>query len=312
LGADDREKIRVAVCDQLSHTWQGKRVDPAFIAGIGVKLPADLRGRLDAADRLAPIMTTASRISGNPRLIKRFLNALAIRMTISKAHGVGVDEAVLAKMLLFERCGPAKAYAQIASAVATDANGHPVFLESMEKDAKAGKLAKLEEPWSDAFSREWLALQPALGDKDLRGVLYVSREHAPVMTPEDGLSSEGAELLDALLSQPTMAAALKAKLTQLARAEIAVIMSRLLDVALQEQEWGTPDILDACLAICDSEPSEGNRLMGFLMERPGTQIRASIVPKIMGYAWTETVWQKWKNDPKVSKPVKEAIKAKEQ
>ena len=53
-------------------------------------------------------MTTASGIAGNPRLIKRFLNALAIRMAISKAHGVGVDEAVLAKMLLFERVGNRK------------------------------------------------------------------------------------------------------------------------------------------------------------------------------------------------------------
>ena len=48
---------------------------------------------------------------GNPRLIKRFLNALSIRMTISNAQGVGVDEAVLAKLLLFERLGNPKAYA---------------------------------------------------------------------------------------------------------------------------------------------------------------------------------------------------------
>src|SRR5436305_381812 len=63
--------------------------------------PPELVGRLDTAEKIAPLMTTATGILGNPRLIKRFLNALSIRMAISKAQGVGVDEAVLAKMLLF-------------------------------------------------------------------------------------------------------------------------------------------------------------------------------------------------------------------
>jgi predicted KAP-like P-loop ATPase len=78
----------------------GKKVDRAFVQGLGVKLPESLVGQFDTAERLASLMTTASGILGNPRLIKRFLNALSIRMTISKAQGVGVDEAVLAKLLL--------------------------------------------------------------------------------------------------------------------------------------------------------------------------------------------------------------------
>jgi predicted KAP-like P-loop ATPase len=103
LAEDVQEKIRLGVCAQLRQTWQGKRVDRAFVQSLHADFPDDLIGRFGTADRLAPLMTTASGISGNPRLVKRFLNALAIRMTISKAQGVGVDEAVLAKLLLFER-----------------------------------------------------------------------------------------------------------------------------------------------------------------------------------------------------------------
>jgi predicted KAP-like P-loop ATPase len=77
-----KEHIRAKVCERLSQTWQGKRVDRAFVQSLGA-LPGDLVARLDAADRLAPMMTKASGINGNPRLIKRFLNALAIRMAIS-------------------------------------------------------------------------------------------------------------------------------------------------------------------------------------------------------------------------------------
>jgi predicted KAP-like P-loop ATPase len=83
------ERIRAKVCKQLGQTWQGKRVDRAFVQSLGETLPDDLIARLDTADRLAAVMTTASGVRGNPRLIKRFLNALAIRMSISRAQGVG-------------------------------------------------------------------------------------------------------------------------------------------------------------------------------------------------------------------------------
>lgn len=77
-------------------------------------------------------MTAASRILGNPRLIKRFLNALSIRMTISKAQGVGVDEAVLAKLLLFGRIGDTAAYAKLVKNVSASGERKPAFLDEWE------------------------------------------------------------------------------------------------------------------------------------------------------------------------------------
>jgi predicted KAP-like P-loop ATPase len=153
-----KERIRTKVCEQLSQTWQGKRVDRAFVQSLGT-LPAELVARLDAADRLAPTMTKASGISGNPRLIKRFLNALAIRMTISRAHNVGVDEAVLAKMLLFERSGNPKAYAELSRAVNSDEQGKPRFLSDWENKAHKGERVELDEPWNDPFITEWLGFR---------------------------------------------------------------------------------------------------------------------------------------------------------
>jgi len=307
VGADDREKIRGRVCEQLGQTWQGKRVDRIFIDGLGVKLPKDLDVKLETADRLAPIMTSASRISGNPRLIKRFLNALAIRMTIAKAHGVGVDEAVLAKMLLFERCASPKAYAEFAHAVGTDPQGKPKLLADWEEAAQSGKRLELEKPWDDPFIAEWLMLPPRLADKDLRGVLYVSREHAPTIVAEDRLSSEGATLLAGLIAQPDMASELLERLKALSGVELAVIMDRLLDLARQEQEWGTPPILDACLVVAQADTVQGERLAALLGDRPALQIRPNIVPKIAGHPWTEGVWESWERNPGVSRPVKSAI-----
>src|ERR1700730_7986813 len=152
----------------------------AFLQSLHATFSAELIGQFDTADRLAPLMATASGIAGNPRLIKRFLNAVAIRMTISKAHGVGVDEAVLAKMLLFERLGDPKAYAELTKSVAENDEGKPNVLAEWEEKANAGKKLELLAPWDDPFVQEWLTLSPRLADQDLRGVLYVSREHAPL------------------------------------------------------------------------------------------------------------------------------------
>lgn len=308
IGHDDREEIRAKVCTQLSQTWQGKRVDRAFVQSLYSKFNDKLIGQFDTADRLAPIMTTASGIAGNPRLIKRFMNALAIRMAISHAHGVGVDEAVLAKMMLFERVGNSDAYAAIAAAVAESGNGRPTFLAEWEQKANAGEKLNLEPPWDEPFFREWITLPPMIADEDLRGVLYVSREHAPLISPQDRLSSEAAELLDALLQHPEMAASLKDRLLKLPRAEMTVVMDRLLGRARQEQEWGVPPILEACLAVTESDPTQGSRLAALLTDRPHTQIKPDIVPKIFDQPWAKTILDTWEKAGGISTPVKRAIK----
>lgn len=156
--------------------------------------------------------------------------------------------------------------------------------------------------------QEWLALPPTLGDKDLRGALYVSREHAPLITPEDRLSSESADLLAALLQEPDMAASLTDRLAAVPRPETNVMMDRLLERARQEQEWGVPAILNACLVVAAADPAQGGRLAAFLSERPATQIQPNIVPKIGDQPWASSVFDHWL-EAKVSQSVKRAINA---
>lgn len=307
LGDADKEKIRTSVIGQLKKAWQGKKVDRAFINSLGITLPGALVGQLDTAERLSSLMTTASGIVGNPRLIKRFLNALSIRMTISKAQGVGVDEAVLAKLLLFERIGEPKAYAELVKNVTTDAEGKPAFLKNWEEAATAGRDLEMKDPWTGEFVREWMALSPSLHDVDLRGALYVSREHAPLITAEDRLSSDGAELLSAMMEHPEMSARLKDRLVRVSRIETTVMMDRLLERARKEQEWGAPPILTACLALADADPIQGPRLAAFLDDRPHQQIQPSIVPKIGDRTWAASLLDGWSSSGDISKPVKTAI-----
>jgi predicted KAP-like P-loop ATPase len=304
----DRDRLRNAICKQLSESWRGKRVDRALVELVLGKVPAVLAPKLEMAERLAPIMTKATGIAGNPRLIKRFLNALSIRMSIAQAHGVDVDETVLAKLLLFERLGDPKAYLQILQAVTEDGQGKAAFLVDWENQARAGTFKTMDAPWKEQFVTEWLTLPPALGNIDLRGALYVGREHAPLISPEDNLSLEGAELLTGLITSPKSSGSVIADLKKLPQRDVSIIMDRLLERARREEEWGTPEILDACIAVADAEPSQGERLARMLRERPLHQIKANIVPKISDYAWARDVFGYWEGAD-VALPVKRAIQA---
>lgn len=311
LSSAEKEAIRTKVCQQLQQTWRGKRVDRAFMETTHTQLPPDLLGRFETADRLAPLMTSASQIAGNPRLIKRFLNALSIRMSIARAHGVSVDEAVLAKLMLFERSGDRDAYAALMKSINEDNEGKPRFLAEWEEKALAEAPLELKTPWDAPFVKEWLTVPPRLADIDLRGALYVSREHAPLITPEDRLSSEAAELLSAILEHPDMAGELHERLSRLPRTESSVVMDRVLERARQEQEWGTPPILDATLAITAADPSQGPRLGAFLGDRPDAQITPSIIPRLRDQPWAAGLFTEWRNSnvaPSVKRAITQATK----
>jgi predicted KAP-like P-loop ATPase len=219
-----------------------------------------------------------------------------------------VDEAVLAKMLLFERIGDPKAYASLTKAVTETNHGKPEFLADWEEKVNAGQDLQLPVPWAEPFVKEWLQLPPRLASVDLRGVLYVSREHTPLISPQDRLSSEAAELLTALLQTPEMAGSIKNKFAKISRAEITIIMDRLLDRAQQVQEWGVPPILEACLVAAKADVAQGSRLAAFLSERPVAQIKPNIIPKIAEEPWAPGVLEKWERALGISGPVKNAIK----
>lgn len=255
--AKKRETIREQVCQRLSESWKGQRVDLRFVLGLIEGCPDPLRANLELADRLAPLMTTAKQIAGNPRLIKRFLNTLSIRLAIARAQHVAVDEGALAKMLLFERCAGEDAYAELIAAINDGDQGKPAFLAEWEKQARSGEEIKdLPAAWKSPFVKDWLALPPAFAETDLRAVVYVSREHMPIITAADQLSSEAAGILEALLGLNRPSSTLADQLRSLPGREITLVTERLLVRARQEQDWGTPPVLWGLMTVIDAEPEQ--------------------------------------------------------
>ena len=309
LGAEDRETIRQQVCKRLSESWKGHRVDLRFVLEQVEDCSDSLRANLELADRLAPLMTTASQIAGNPRLIKRFLNTLAIRMSIARAQSVSVDEAALAKMLLFERCAGQEAYTELIAAINEGDEGKPSFLVEWEKQSRAGeKIEELLPPWNSPFILEWLALPPAFAEMDLRSVVYVSREHMPIITSSDQLSSEASGILEALLALEGRSSALLGdQLRTLTGREVALIAERLMVRARQEQEWGTPQVLWALLTVIEVDEQHAPGFARFLESIPRALLQADIVPVLCEHEWASVALKKWGLEDETPEPVRRAI-----
>lgn len=293
LDQDDKEKIRADIAGRLQQSWKGMRVDRAFVASLKKDMPPELINRLDLAERIAPIMSDTTMTSGNPRLIKRFLNALSIRMALGKAQGVNVNEEVLAKLLIFERSDNSKAYAELMTSVANNDEGKPEMLKQWEEDLAVGKPVEFPANWTSPFLKAWLELKPALADEDLRGALYVSREHAPLVSRDDRLSAEAAELLSALLKTPDMAHVLEKRVAGLPKVDLALFMSRILERARKEVDWGAPDILKAAMVVARADDMQAATLAAFLQDLPAHTLSVSIVPLIEDQPWAKELFKHW-------------------
>jgi predicted KAP-like P-loop ATPase len=309
--SDDRmEEIRSKVCERLSISWSGKRVDLDFMTELVPEIDTGVRANLELADRLAPLMTTAQQINGNPRLIKRFLNTLWIRLAVAKSQGVAVDESTLAKVLLFERCAEETAYQRLVAVVNDGNEGQPAFLADWERQARSGEdIASLERDWDTPFVKDWLALEPPLAELDLRAVVYVSRETLPIVTAADQMSTPALELLEGLLKLTAATSAFSERLKTLPGRDHALMVDRLMVRARQEQSWGKPNVLWAFLALIEAAPEMATRFGKFLKELSPNRLTAAVVPILGDKAWAREALDAWSKSPETPGPVKKAIKA---
>lgn len=309
IPAERKEIVRKAVCEQLAGSWQGKRVDTSFILGQLPEASDTLKGKIDLADRIAPLLTTSNQVAGNPRLIKRFLNTISLRLATAQSQGVQVDEAVLAKLLILERCGHKDAYKNLLKAVVENDEGKAAFLKPWEDKVRNDEdLTDLPSEWNTPFSHGWLKLEPALAELSLSAAVYVSRDHLPIIHGEKSLSKVGAEVLTTLLNvQTSVPSALSSKINALGASEKLLIQSKLLVKARQPQQWGTPGILHAMLAVAATNEESSEAMKTFLQQIPPAQLRADIIPLLRDKPFGASVFDVWKKDSTLPTVVRSAI-----
>jgi predicted KAP-like P-loop ATPase len=237
------------------------------------------------------------------------MNTLAVRMAIARAQSVTIDEAALAKVLLFERCGGDTAYATLVAEINDDAEGKPRSLKPLEEQAMAGQAPEpLPKAWKAEFATSWLALNPPLSEMDLRPVVYVSREHLPILTAADRLSSDAAAIFEALVQATQPTAMLNEQIVALGKHQVGLLMDRFLVRAKQVQEWGNNvKELAPCLTVARVDPEQAHRLAALLEAVPVTQLKPGLIPVIAHEPWAPAVFARWQADSNISTPVRRAI-----
>lgn len=164
----------------LSQPWKNQGMDQAAVTERFRTTPAEVGKALALSAQLSPIMSEGTK--GNPRQIKRFLNALMLREEIAKARGFGADiqRPALAKLMLLERFA-AKGYDTIVEAVSKTSDGKLPQLAELEKGGKPSESSTskgnpfVDWPEDPVFG-PWLILEPVLGALDLRPYVFVTRD----------------------------------------------------------------------------------------------------------------------------------------
>jgi predicted KAP-like P-loop ATPase len=204
-----REKLRSFLIERLRRSWthdQPFSIDDA-LESVGKKDDADLRRALDMADRMAPLLAHAVHVQGNPRIVKRLLNVVRMRASIAAKRKMPLDEAIIAKLALFERCVDTSATEALHNAINAASDGKLKFLHAIENGEPIDEhRSELPDKWQPflPFIVDWARLQPKLADIDLKPAVYLARETIPVRVASGAVPAAVTKAVEELLRTPTM------------------------------------------------------------------------------------------------------------
>lgn len=300
--ADAQGKVEA----RLRETWKGKGVDLTFLESLVPKEDNYLLGLMGLAERLAPLLFTASAVQSNPRLVKRFLNTVYLRLALARPQEIEVDVQVLAKWHLLERCDESLANA-IAKEVSAQADGRVSLLGEAEQLARQME-SKLPEIFGDKpFVREWLQLAPALGEMDLRPLLHLSRDSTVRDFGADDLTVEGRLLMEALSSAKTSSTQLTDQIRATGETQAGLAMVRAWEVRRANRDWSKAEEVTMLVEVCKVFPLVGPRAASLLAQAPCASLAPSLIPRLIQYPWTKDVIAKWAADAHTPPQVKRAI-----
>jgi predicted KAP-like P-loop ATPase len=204
-----REKLRLFLIERLRRSWthdQSFAIDDA-IESVGKKDDADLRRALDMADRMAPLLAHAAHVQGNPRIVKRLLNVVRMRASIAAKRKMPLDEAIIAKLALFERCVDTSATETLHNAINAASDGKLKFLRGIESGEPIDEhKSELPDKWQPflPFIADWARLQPKLADIDLKPAVYLARETIPVRVSSGAVPPAVTKAVEELVRTPSM------------------------------------------------------------------------------------------------------------
>lgn len=143
----------------------------------GEEMPVELQQHLTWSNAIAVVVTEG--LKGNPRQVKRMLNAMLLRKKLARVAGINIKDHELAKLMVLEYTHE-KLFKTLNDWQAS-ADGFPPKLKMLEESALAenNKKPKLDDTvkdWEDSSVQRWLRMSPPLGDVDLRDYFWLMRD----------------------------------------------------------------------------------------------------------------------------------------
>jgi predicted KAP-like P-loop ATPase len=146
----------------------------------GVQLPPLLQEQLDWSKAVASVITEG--LKGNPRQVKRMLNALSLRKQLAAIAKISIREEVLAKLMVLEYSN-LPLFQELNQWQAAE-KGIPSKLKALEELALKEEDDDSESPvpedglatWRTPSMLSWLRMRPPLSGLDLRDYFWLARD----------------------------------------------------------------------------------------------------------------------------------------
>jgi len=144
-------------------------------------LSPELTASLSFCAKVAPLVTEG--LKGNPRQVKRFLNAFILRKKLGEVAQISdIKDDILVKLMVLEYAHLAQ-FNQLYKWQATQ-DGKPKEIQQLEKilgtaDGTTGKeedVKKIHIDWATPFLSKWVAMAPYLSEVDLRDYFWLARD----------------------------------------------------------------------------------------------------------------------------------------
>lgn len=309
IGADLDEndpefgKLITAARERLKRPWSGETIDATLIKETMGDKAALANQALILSDQIGPILANGSK--GNPRQIKRFLNALMLRKRTADARGFGeeIGITILAKLMLAEQFMP-RLFEQIAHKAVSSPDGICDELNQLEAAAASGDEPKPEMirpsgartaktgrkvALSDDSSKEsgstllkewlenqqfleWAAIRPPLTGVDLRPYLFVTKDRKNYFGTATALGLL-ATITELLLGPKISIQAREEDIKQLSIAEANSAFEQVRSHIISNDEFETePDGIAGMSILVKAHPTLQANLLDFLEGLPGDRL----------------------------------------
>lgn len=212
----------------LRKPWEGKGININDIKTVLGSNYSEISSLVNVAEQITPILSAGTK--GNPRQIKRFLNALNLRLQVAIERGFGdsIRLESLAKLMLAELFLPSSVFEHIVSSAAHANDGICKELNMLE----SGSLSDEDDPilidWKTrAEVVEWAAIEPKIGAASLKPYLFVIKDRKNYFSSAAPLSPKLTILIEKLMGGQASAKTCTQDLKTLASVEVDILFNQL-------------------------------------------------------------------------------------